>query len=185
MEEKIIESENLYLRKQIKSDVDDQLLLDSDPDVIKYLRPPKPDRDFYIKNIENIQNYYERNLGYGVWAAIEKKEGRFIGWFSLKYIHKSTDVELGYCLLKEYRGKGYATEMSRKVIEYGFNDLKLNQIFGLTHPDNIISQGILKKLGMHFLEQKDYLGFPTYFYILDSNNYPSVNDNIREDLCNY
>jgi len=59
MNDMILYSKNLYLRKMIKSDVDYHLKLYSDPDVIGFLNPPKPDREFYLKNIKRQNNYYD------------------------------------------------------------------------------------------------------------------------------
>ena len=44
------------------------------------------------------------------------------------------DIEVGYRLMKKYWNKGYATEMSKNLLDHGFNKCGLNKIVGITHP---------------------------------------------------
>ena len=46
------------------------------------------------------------------------------------------DVEVGYRLLPEAWGQGFATEGATALVRYGFDDLGLDRIIGVTHPDN-------------------------------------------------
>jgi ribosomal-protein-alanine N-acetyltransferase len=47
-------------------------------------------------------------------------------------------------------GKGYATEASRAVIDYGFNIMNLNRIEATVDPENVSSVRVLEKLGMQY-----------------------------------
>ena len=72
----------------------------------------------------------------------------FIGWFALKYAGRSTDVEVGYRLRHDQWGRGFATEGATALVQYGFHDLGLDRIIGVTHPDNVVSQRVLMKAGL-------------------------------------
>jgi RimJ/RimL family protein N-acetyltransferase len=84
----------------------------------------------------------------GKWCAGERASGRFIGWFSLNYVPKTVEVEVGYRLLPHAWGRGFATEGARALVSHGFETLGLYRIIGLTHPDNAASQRVLQKAGL-------------------------------------
>ena len=92
--------------------------------------------------------HYRNYPGLGVWPAQERSSGRFVGWFCLKYVPKSVEVEVGYRLLPDAWCQGYATEGTRALLRYGFDDLGLDRIIGITHPDNLASQRVLLKAGL-------------------------------------
>ena len=72
-----------------------------------------------------------------------RDDGRFVGWFSLKYAGASTDVEIGYRLLPEAWGQGFATEGAAAMRDHGFGPVGLSRIIGVTHPGNAASQRVL------------------------------------------
>jgi len=179
MSEIIFESKNLYLREVSMSDVDDKLIMDKDPEFRKFLNPPKPGRENSIRGVNLIQDYYIKKPGYGSWSLIDRESGNWIGWFSLRFIDEnSTDVEIGCALLKEYRGKGYATEISKVVLEYAFKDLGLDKVTAMIHPENNKAQSILENLGMRFIELKEHKGRSKHYYVLDSNMENSNNSEL-------
>jgi RimJ/RimL family protein N-acetyltransferase len=65
---------------------------------------------------------------------------------------------IGYCLRRESWGQGFATELARRLIRFGFNDLKLHRIFATCDPRNVRSRRVLEKIGMipegHMRENK-------------------------------
>jgi len=57
------------------------------------------------------------------------------------------DVDLGYALLPEYTGQGYAIEAARATREYGHATLGLARIIAIVSPGNERSVRVLEKLG--------------------------------------
>ena len=55
---------------------------------------------------------------------------------------------LGYTIDPAHWGRGYATEATRRLVAFGFDDLRLNRIEATCHPDNLGSVRVLEKLGM-------------------------------------
>jgi RimJ/RimL family protein N-acetyltransferase len=55
-------------------------------------------------------------------------------------------------------GEGIATEVSREIIKYGFEVLKLNRIIGIAMPENIASNKVLNKIGLDFYKFDMYVG---------------------------
>jgi RimJ/RimL family protein N-acetyltransferase len=55
---------------------------------------------------------------------------------------------VGYRLLRNAWGHGFATEGARELVRYGFDSVGLHRIIGVTHPDNLASQRVLMKAGL-------------------------------------
>jgi RimJ/RimL family protein N-acetyltransferase len=147
-----IKSERLILRKFEESDAERMFLLDSNPEVMKYIGiPPVSDISESENIIKMIRQQYTDN-GVGRLAVIEKKSGLLIGWSGLKLLTQEINgynnvYDLGYRFLPEYWGKGYAFESAKASLEFGFNDLKTDTIYAHAHSENEGSNYILRKLG--------------------------------------
>ncbi len=133
---------------------------------MKYILPPITDINVIIKSIKKIRTYYTENPGLGVWAGFEKENEEFIGFFELAHLDNTEEIEVGYRLLKEHWGKGYATEMTKVLIEYGFNKMDLKDIVGITHPENIASQNVLLKSGLIYVKDAVFYGFLDKYYVI-------------------
>lgn len=99
--------------------------------------------------ISNSQESFEEGETYS-FALVLKAEQRFIGAIG---IHPNIDhrrAELGYWLGKPYWNKGYVTEAARRVIQFGFEDLKLNRIHAHYFTHNTASARVMQKAGMTF-----------------------------------
>lgn len=158
------ETERLFLRKLEKTDVDIIVALNSDPDVMKYIG----DTD---DSYENAKDYVEMRVdgyadkdGLGIFIATEKESGEAIGWFCLKQLDDTEEIEIGYRLLTKYWGRGYATEGARCLIEFGFDELQLEEIVGVTLPSNIPSQHVLKKIGLEYVGLGMYYGYELSYF---------------------
>jgi RimJ/RimL family protein N-acetyltransferase len=157
-----IESERLRMRPFREDDEALLLEIDSDPEVMKYLtygRPSTPEEGkVYIKRIMTVQKRHRDRLGY--WVAYEKESGQPIGWFHFRPckqdIYNTDRIELGYRLMRRFWGKGYATEGSRALIEYGREVLGTKEVFAQTLVENSGSQKVMKKLGMIFEKQVSF-----------------------------
>ena len=57
-------------------------------------------------------------------------------------------AEIGYFLLPPARGRGYATEALKLVIDYGFRHAGFNRIWGDCDADNQASAGVMRRAGM-------------------------------------
>ena len=145
----LLQTERLALRRFRADDGENLYRLDSDPRVMRYIGDGSVGtRASVAAALARSSAYYERYPGLGVWPAEERATGGFIGWFCLKYVPHTVDVEVGYRLLPQAWGRGYATEGARALVAHGFGVLGLYRIIGLTHPDNLASQRVLQKAGL-------------------------------------
>ena len=144
-----LEPLRLDLRAFVEEDFVDVYRLDSDPRVMKYIADGKPStRDMVVQRLARFIRYPRLYPDLGVWRASRRDTRAFIGWFALNYAGKSTDIEVGYRLLPKAWGQGFATEGAKAIVDYGFDDLGLNRIIGVTHPANSASQRVLQKAGL-------------------------------------
>jgi RimJ/RimL family protein N-acetyltransferase len=90
-------------------------------------------------------------------AVVEKSSGNMIGWIGIgEPSDKSTaDLDFGYALLREYWGKGYASEALGALITFCFKELKVHKISGDCDSENIGSIKVMEKVGMKFEYDKE------------------------------
>jgi [ribosomal protein S5]-alanine N-acetyltransferase len=74
--------------------------------------------------------------------------GELVGAIGMRIQLESDRAEIGYWIGVPYWGRGFATEAARAVIEYGFERLRLNRIFGEHFTRNAPSGRVLQKAGM-------------------------------------
>jgi RimJ/RimL family protein N-acetyltransferase len=123
-----------------------------------------------------LREYDELPPGLGHFAAVDRATGRPLGWLSLRPpsnvglgpppsvglrpqfgtalwpadgVAPGADVaELGYRLLPEVWGLGYATEGARALIGHGFTQLDLARVVATTMTLNLASRRVLEKAGL-------------------------------------
>jgi [ribosomal protein S5]-alanine N-acetyltransferase len=145
----IFESERLKVRYYEQEEFDEFFRLNSDEEVMRYIRPPQP-YDVAKEFFEKVVASYKEQPGLGRFSMRLKKDDSFIGSFAVIPVENSIDIQLGYALLKENWNKGYASESVRASLPYIFNQLKLQKIAAITEVANISSQNVLLKNGFKF-----------------------------------
>ena len=144
-----LETLRLAMREFTPADSDDLFRLHRDPRVMRFIGDGKPfDAKRHANVMRRILAYPALYPDLGFWYTTRRDTGAFIGWFSLKYAGKSSDIEIGYRLLPDAWGLGFATEGAAALRDYGFDDVGLARIIGITHPGNRASQNVLQKIGM-------------------------------------
>lgn len=58
------------------------------------------------------------------------------------------EISLYWDIGKAYRRQGYASEAAQALVDYAFKVLRVKRLFALTHPDNLGSLGVMRRLGM-------------------------------------
>jgi RimJ/RimL family protein N-acetyltransferase len=129
--------------------------LDGDPEVMHFINGGRPVARDVIRDetLPRFLRAYERFEGFGVWAAIERPTGEFLGWFEF-YPWKDVgpdEVELGYRLRRSAWGKGYATEGSRALIRKGFTELSVQRVKAETMAVNAASRRVMEKAGLRYV----------------------------------
>jgi RimJ/RimL family protein N-acetyltransferase len=147
-----LQTERLTLRALTAADAENLFELDADPAVMRFINGGKPTPREVIENETLPRLLAEYGDGYGVWAAVERSTGTFIGWFSLRSHERDrAKVELGYRLRRSAWGKGYATEGSQALVDKGFSELGAERIVATTMTVNTASRRVMEKVGLEYV----------------------------------
>lgn len=99
------------------------------------------------KNIEeNFLSVYKRH-DYGYYLISLKSDNTPIGTSGLMKREGLDCVDIGFAFLKEFRGKGYAFEATKRVLDFGLEELKISPIAAITTIENVSSSNLLERMG--------------------------------------
>ena len=143
-------------------EIDDKEALFSyraDPETYKYLSLVPQSADDVAEFIKKTSR--EINVP-GTWfqfVIMEKVTNQVIGDTGIHFLDmdsKNKQVEIGYTLDINFRGKGYAIEALSAIIDYLFSNLNKHRITASVDPTNAASIKLIERLGFrreaHFIE---------------------------------
>ncbi len=157
------------LREFTEADDENLFELDGDPEVMRYLTGGVPSTREYVRGaigrIEAMRVKYGGRFGF--WAATLRESNAFMGWFHFRPAKNDPEnlrrIELGYRMKRAFWGKGLATEVSMALIEKGFAELGVEEVFAVALKQNLASQRVMQKCGLKFVreyEDDDFLFMP-------------------------
>lgn len=85
--------------------------------------------------------------GYGPWALEERASGKFVGYCGPWFPDGWGDPEIGWGIMPEFRGRGYAGEAGKRARDYGYRDVGLPRLVSYIDPGNSASLRVAEKLG--------------------------------------
>ncbi|MDP4094948.1 MAG: GNAT family N-acetyltransferase [Bacillota bacterium] len=145
-----IETERLLLRDWKEQDLVEFREMNKDSRVMKFFPKTLTDDEtdsFYSRIEEEFKNY-----GYGLYAVETKQDNSFIGFTGFHWATFNSQftpcIEIGWRLKFDAWGNGYATEGAKACLKYGFETLKLTDIYSFTSKINLQSENVMKKIGM-------------------------------------
>jgi [ribosomal protein S5]-alanine N-acetyltransferase len=154
-----LETKRLVLKVPKLSDLENLVALRTDPDVMKYIGTGALQTREQVKEFLDKVYPYLKEYGFAFYSVFEKKTGDFVGQaglFHLGFDLNQSDIELAYRLHKKYWHQGYATELAKALIEWGFSVLSLPKIVAIVHPENQRSRRVMEKSGMSYHGMIDY-----------------------------
>ncbi|MDX1771102.1 MAG: GNAT family N-acetyltransferase, partial [Planococcaceae bacterium] len=108
-----------------------------------------------IRTVEDAKKYIKegpmtmyKEHGIGLYLIELKENAQTIGLCGLLKRELLKYVDLGFALIYNYWGKGYAFEAAQGTLTYGAEMLGYSRIVGFTSLDNEKSANLLQKLGM-------------------------------------
>jgi RimJ/RimL family protein N-acetyltransferase len=128
-----IETERLSLRLPRPADADAWSAATEDAEVMRFIGGSAGAAS------QSIERFLER------WDA-----NGFGQYTTLPDAGDAAEVELGWALLRDHWGHGYATEAAEAVRYAAWADLELERVVSLIHPDNARSIGVDERLGARF-----------------------------------
>ena len=97
--------------------------------------------------------------GFGRWV-LEGPDGSFLGYVGIMPIwptHPAAPgVEVGWRLVRDAWGRGYATEGARAALRDGFERHRWAEVLSYTAPDNARSQAVMGRLGLAREPHRDF-----------------------------
>jgi len=138
-------------------------------EVMQYIRPVKNREasDAFLQ--ENIR-FYQDGSTLGRYAVFEKGSGQFLGTFSFLYMSGDADFHLGYALLPDAWGKGFATELVLVGATYFFEKTDKPSVFAITIAENVASQRVLIKSGFSYKGQTEENGQTLELFYINRNH---------------
>jgi len=171
------------VREWQDKDLEDLFEIYKDPEIFRFIPGGKAS-----ENLEQAKERLQRFKaskdsgfsGSGIFALVDKNLSRPIGTVLLKRLtlnggKMAEETEVGWHLKKEYRGQGLATEAARLLLEYGFRDLKLQEILAVVGPENSSSRRVAERLGM--LEEglcHRYYDVPVILFRMSAGEYRNL-----------
>jgi RimJ/RimL family protein N-acetyltransferase len=140
-----------------------EVALDSDPEVLRYLWGRARHRQEVIASHGERMALGRRVDGLGYWMAFRHTDenavatGEFVGLMMLPPAHgpdqpnDPTVAGLGYRIQRAQWRQGYASEASRELLRYSFEDLGLRQVVAQTMSVNVGSRAVLEKVRMRYI----------------------------------
>lgn len=135
-----------------------------DPEVTNYLPWGHPYSEAEAEQRLQQMLTHWREHRFGTYAVRPKAGERSIGYAGLETVAGAPFVEVLYAFSRRSWGKGYASEAAAACLKFGFENLGLPVIVGVTAPGNIRSKQVLEKIGMRPALDLDFYGkWPRYF----------------------
>ncbi|WP_417667837.1 GNAT family N-acetyltransferase [Roseibium sp.] len=171
-----LETDRLFLRPWEEKDRQAFAEMNADPEVMRYFPS--------VLNTSESDKLYDKAIalthddGFCFSPVEAKATGQFLGFVGLsvprfdKPLPFLPCVEVGWRLIREAWGKGYATEAASAWLRFGFETLSLDEIVSFTTVTNIPSQRVMERLGMTRDRADDFLhpaltdGHPLHQHVL-------------------
>ena len=145
-----MKTERLILRPYVLNDAPYAQKLGDDKAVAETTFIPYP---YTLEKVEswigNHSSLIENGDAYPL-AVILKSGMKLIGTMTIRVDKIHNKGELAYWIGKNFWGKGFATEASRRILEFGFNVLNLNRIWAPVMSKNKASGKVMEKVGLKY-----------------------------------
>ena len=158
----VLSTERLSLRPTDAQDADLALGLFTDAEVMRYFGPVMSEAE--ARNEVVLSERRGAGGRIGIWTISVTVTGEKLGtvflmplpieepsfsWHQLvEDRYPYDDVEVGYLLKRSAWGKGYGTEVCRRMLRFAFEETTLDEVVAITAPENAASQHVLRKCGM-------------------------------------
>jgi len=153
-------TDELILRTVTESDIDEIVRM--------WNYPNEETLENAYQALEYMQQTHKKNRPKAIChlclAIFYKKEPkRIIGWCGLDGEAENGKTVLFYCIDKELRNRGYATQCVKELLKYAFVDMEYDVVYGGCEKENHESYRVMQKAGM--IQKNFYKNGDPIFYI--------------------
>jgi ribosomal-protein-alanine N-acetyltransferase len=148
----ILDTQRLFFRRLVQGDFDDLYALYSDEEIRRYFPEGTLNRAQTQEELEWFLNGHPSHPSLGLWAAVLKESGEFVGRCGLLpwTIDGVDEVEIAYMIAKRYWRQGLGSEAARALVRYGFDSLGLKRLIALIDFDHEASIRTAVSAGLKF-----------------------------------
>ncbi|GAB7129134.1 GNAT family N-acetyltransferase [Silvimonas sp. JCM 19000] len=146
-----ITTERLTLRPITRDDAGFIVQLLNSPGWLQFIGDKK------VRNESDAQRYIQDGplamyaaTGFGLWVMVRTDDGALLGMSGLIKRAGLDDVDLGYALLPQFEGQGYASEAARAWLAWGRQTKNLQRVVAITDREHIASGRLLQRVGFVF-----------------------------------
>ncbi|KGI77994.1 GNAT family N-acetyltransferase [Oleiagrimonas soli] len=140
-----IETERLILRRPLREDFDAYAANMADEEASHFIGGPQT-RAVAWRGFLQLAGAWDIQ-GFSMFSVIEKASGRWIGRLGPWFPEGWPGPEVGWGIVRDAWGKGYASEGATASMDFAFDVLGWDRVIHSIAPDNIASQGVARKLG--------------------------------------
>jgi len=161
-----LETSRLVLREMRSADVESLHRLFSDSLLMRFW--PVFTRAETEEWVESSLRSYAQ-VGYGLWAVTFKGNDEAIGDCGMvrHEVDGAMESGIGWHLLREHWGQGFATEAAEASRDYAFVQLGVERLVASIHPENYASRRVAEKIGMTFLKEYQHWRGLRLLYVLE------------------
>ncbi|WP_331766720.1 GNAT family N-acetyltransferase [Embleya sp. NBC_00896] len=121
--------------------------------VVDDARSPHWAEDFPAEGDRVIAGFIAEETGapseYGHRLIVERATGLVVGSISLLWPPTDGALEVGYGIVPSRRGRGYASEATRALVEYALTSPEVHTVYADVELTNPASVRVLEKAGLH------------------------------------
>jgi len=144
-----IKTDRLSLKPLDESDIDFIQMLTTRTEYFKYESEMAQTSDYSSERcnwyIEKQKTLTDRGAIQWILINDDIKIGEVHIWCNWEKTH---EWEIGWHLLHEHWGKGYATEAAKAVLQYAFTNFNINRIMACPNAENTRSTALCERIGM-------------------------------------
>jgi len=117
-----------------------------------------------------LAKYQEHQIAHGFskWIIVDRRTEGSIGDSGLLELQDYGWIDLGFRLAQPNWGKGLATEAAAAWVGVAFDELRLDRLTALVHPENVASIRVLVKLRFRVERQDTIMGMKSILFSLDA-----------------
>lgn len=141
----VLETDRLILRPPQREDLDAWAAFVEDAEVQRFIGGVQP-RPVAWRHLCIMAGAWSIE-GFSMFSVIEKSSGRWIGRLGPWQPEGWPGTEVGWGLVRDAWGKGYASEGATAAIDWAFDTLGWTEVIHTIAPENVNSQAVAKRLG--------------------------------------
>jgi RimJ/RimL family protein N-acetyltransferase len=159
-----IVTKRLILRGFQEEDLDAYAQICADAEVMQYIGTGKTlNRSESWRGMAMLLGHWQLR-GYGMWAVENRQTGEMLGRVGCLQPEGWLDFEIGWTIVRQHWGCGFATEAGQAAIAFAFEELQRSHIISLIRPANLASRRVAEKLGEKLVGSTEVSGNEAVIY---------------------